>query len=98
MKVSQMRQKLIEQILLSKTKMATPNYPSIIFRVEKSQRYSEKLKLRLGQLLCAAAQGTHQLDLFCTSNAVLRHLGKSGLLIDREAQVEVQFWSKESSG
>ena len=36
-------------------------------------------------------------DLF-TSTRLLRPFVKSGLLIDREAQVEVQFWSKESSG
>jgi len=30
----------------------------------------------------------------CTSNSVLRHFVKSGLLIGREVAVEVKFWSK----
>ena len=52
--------------------------------------------------------GTHQFDLFCTSTSllrpvyfdpltstyVLRPLVKSGFIIGRETQVEVQFWSK----
>jgi len=56
--------------------------------------------------------GTHQFDLFCTppslhqpfyfelftSTSVHRHFVKSGILIGREAHVEVQLWSKKSLG
>ena len=81
-------------------------FPYTVF-CPKSSIFCQNFNQKLGYALVRPFlyfNHFHIFDLSCTSNALyfdlststslLRHFVKSGLLIGREVQVEVQFWSK----